>query len=59
MTEIIKIYKNEEDGIESHVAKIDNGFSVSLWDIDCGMAFPSILIYDNIEDAINKAKEII
>ena len=59
MTEVIKIYKNEVDGIESHVAKIDKGFSVTLWDTDCNMAVPSVLIYNNVNDAIKKAKEII
>ena len=59
MAEIIKIYKNEEDGIESHVAKIDRGFSVTLWDTDCNMAVPLALIYNNVNDAIKKAKEII
>ena len=58
-TQILEIYKNEEEGIESHVAKIDAGYSVTLFDTDCGMALDWITIYKDVETAKAKAKEII
>ena len=58
-TQILEIYKNEEDGIESHVAKIDAGYSVTLFDTDCGLDVGVNLIYKDVETAKAKAKEII
>lgn len=55
MTEIIKEYHHKEDGVSVIVAKIDKGFSVTLKDTDCGEYLGICHIYNNLNDAINKA----
>ena len=57
-SEIIKIYKNEKDGIETHVAKIATGFSVTLKDTDADQFLEINLIYKDEADAHKKADEI-
>ena len=59
MTEIIKIYKNDEYGIEVHVAKIRTGFSVTLKDNDADQFIGTSTIYKEEADAHANAKEII
>jgi len=58
---IIKKYTNKEYGIESHVVKIDRGFSVTLKDLDSGEFLETSYIYPNEKekDAHKRAKKIV
>lgn len=58
-TIIIKIYKNKKDGIESHVAKVEKGYSVSLKDTDADEFLGTSKIFPKEKDAHKYAKEII
>lgn len=58
-TKILKIYKNKKDGIESHVAKISLGYSVTLKDTDAGEFAGVSKIFPNEKDAHKYAKTII
>ena len=52
--------KNEEDMVEVNVVLLNSGkFSVSLKDLDANEVIPTMFIFDNIDDAIAKADEII
>ncbi len=54
-TEIITIYPGDE-GTEAHVAKIDGGYSASLWDTDAGEAVGCIVYRsERFEDAADRA----
>jgi hypothetical protein len=50
---------NNEDGIEAIVSQIGAAkFSVALRDIDADEFVTTILIYDNLDKAMAKAKEV-
>ena len=55
---IIKKFYNKENGFEVHVAKINKGFSVAIYDTDANEFFSGIKIYKNEKAALKKAKEI-
>ncbi len=58
MSEVIATLENTEYGIIARVAKIDRGYSVTVYDTDAEAAFPSAIIYPEAERAIAKAKEV-
>ena len=58
-TTIIATFNNDEAGIATIVAAIDNGrYSVVLKDIDSGEIFPSIKIYPTLDAAMVSAADI-
>jgi len=56
-SKIIETFRNEEDGTEARVAKVEKGYSVTLKDLDSGEVVPVANIYPDLETAIMKAKE--
>jgi len=58
-SEIIKTFLNEEDGIKSYVTIHEKGFCVSVQDVDSGEYLDTHFIYQDKNDAINKAMEIL
>ena len=59
MSQIIKTFCNEEDGVKSIVTPHEKGFCVSVQDMDSGEYLDTHFIYDTEEKAIQKASEII
>lgn len=55
----IKVFKNTETNMETHIKKTAKGYSVSLWDTDANEATPTVSIYPTEEQAIEKAKEVL
>ena len=49
---------DEENGVEIRVAKIDSGYSVTMWDTDCGMALPFANIYKTEKAAVAAAEKM-
>lgn len=47
-----------EDGIEAHVAKIDRGYSVVLFDTESGLYAGSLKIFTSEADAVAYANTI-
>ena len=58
-TKVLKVYKNKRDGIESHVAKINLGYSVTIKDTDAGEFVGTSKIFKDEKDAHKYAKTII
>lgn len=52
------VFKNEEDGTETHVVKSDRGYNVVMKDTDSGSYLPSVSIHPTEEGAIARAKKI-
>ncbi len=58
-TEIIAKFTNEEYGITSYAAKIEGGFSVALKDDDADEFVGIVLIFNEKDSAIKKAKGLV
>lgn len=58
MTNVIATYLNADDGIESRVAHIDSGYSVTIHDVDADEVVGIAIIFKNEADAIKKAQSI-
>lgn len=44
-----------EENTEVHVAKIEQGYSVTVWDLDVGKPFPFAIICKTLQQAYDKA----
>jgi hypothetical protein len=58
-TEILWTQKSKDGDTEVRVAKIRDGFSVSLWDLDANAAVPYVKIFPTFERAKQNAVELI
>lgn len=56
---IVAKFENAADGIESLVAHIDRGYSVTVRDTDANECVPLHIIFPTLEAAIAKAKAIV
>lgn len=58
-TEILKKFTNKEDATQSIVAKVRQGFSVVLKDLDSGEILPQAKIFKDMKKAVVYAKKIV
>lgn len=54
---VLHTFTNEEDGVAVFVARVPQGYSVSLKDTDSGEFLPTIPIYPDQDTAIREARK--
>jgi len=56
MYEVIKSVTDNENGIEARLAKIEDGYTVGVWDLDCEQYYPPLTLFKySLENALEKA----
>jgi len=57
MTKVLRVVKNEEDGIQTEITEFyKGGYGVGLRDTDCGERLPTTKIFPKWEDAVAAAE---
>lgn len=58
MYQIVKVHTDNENGVEARLARIDNGYSVGMWDLDCEAYYPGLRIFPfSLENSLEMATE--
>jgi hypothetical protein len=58
-TEVLHTFKDEENGIQVDVAKVSQGYSVSMKDVDAGETVPTVKIYKTEAQAVDAAQKLV